>query len=332
MEYIVRKSPTDAQKRMIAGIQSFKCANSLSISLSGLETYNCPLWQKAITDNQGSFDQSGFELDHIKELSISGDNSLDNFQALCKSCHSVKTKKFMMKKTNNVYHPIYGKFICKQGEHYIYICDSVAITKNSKMWSKNRPCDSERVNELHQYIQDTGFIDGIIYFANIHGEGLVCYDGNHRREALSNSSRSYKIIINVLEEPSFEYLCKKFISLNKCVPVTELFLDPIENTDIMKSTIMKATDYFCNLWKSHRKTSPNPNRPNFNRDQLQTKIINILDFYNISLETIDYDTILGYINDFNKQIEMRRDNIRFTKSMIDKCIHSGCYLFLEKQI
>ena len=75
MEKVIRLNPTDAQKRMVAGRQSFKCANNKNVTLKGLETYKCPLWQRAIDDNQGSFDQSGFELNQIKELSVSGDNS-----------------------------------------------------------------------------------------------------------------------------------------------------------------------------------------------------------------------------------------------------------------
>jgi hypothetical protein len=332
MEQFVRKNPTDAQKRMVAGIQSYKCANNLTTKLSGLETYQCPLWQKADTDNKGSFDQSGFELDHINELSISGDNSLDNFQALCKSCHSVKTKKFMMKKSNNVYHPVYGKFICKQGDHYIYLCESVTITKNSKMWSKNRPCDRERVKEIKIYIEQNGFVDGFIYFANISGEGLVCYDGNHRREALAELTKSYKIMLNVLEEPSFDYLCNKFVSLNKCVPVTELFLNTNNNSNHSKQKIMEATNLLCIKWKQHRKTSPNPNRPNFNREQLQIKIVNILDFYNISLDSITSSRILSYIDEYNKGIKLRKNMIKCTKSMLEKCNESGCFLFLEKNV
>jgi hypothetical protein len=331
MEQFVRKNPTDAQKRMIAGEQSYKCANNLENTLTGLETYQCPLWLKAETDNKGSFDQSGFELDHINELSVSGDNSLDNFQALCKSCHSVKTKRFMMKKSNNVYHPVYGKYICKQGDHYIYLCESVAITKNSKMWSKNRPCDRERVNELKKYIENNGYVDGFIYFANISGEGLVCYDGNHRREALMELNKSYKIMINVLEEPTFEYLSNKFVSLNKCVPVTELFLDTSKSEDTKKKVI-DVTNHFCLKWKQHRKTTPNPNRPNFNRDQLQSKIVNILDYFNISLDNITYDLIIYYINEFNKQIENRKFSIKCTKSMLEKSMQSGCFLFLEKSV
>ena len=203
---VIRHKPTDAQKRLIAGHQSFKCANNPSSNINGLETYRCPLWQKSDKDNPGSFDQSGFELDHIIELCESSDNTMDNFQALCKSCHCVKTKKFLMKKGNNIYHPIYGKFITKQGLHTIYLADSHIIVQNSKIWSRNRPPDELRVNEITKYIQQNNYVDGIIYLANLKDEGLICYDGNHRRSALSKLDKSYKIFINVLENPTLELL------------------------------------------------------------------------------------------------------------------------------
>lgn len=331
MEKVVRLNPTDAQKRMVAGRQSYKCANNPETEIKGLETYKCPLWQRAIDDNKGSFDQSGFELDHINELSISGDNSLENFQALCKSCHSVKTKKFLMKKTNNIYHEVYGKYISKQGNHYIYLADSLVVTKQSKIWSKNRPCDELRVSEIEKYITEVGYVDGIIYFANIKGEGLVCYDGNHRRCALMNLPKNYKVLINVLENPSFEYLKNKFISLNKCVPVTELFLN---DTHIKAEVdlIMEATEYFCQVWKSHRKTSPNPKRPNFNRDTLQSKISSIIELNGVDLNETNKDYLIQIINRFNEELRNKKGSIKCTDIMLDKCIASGCFLFLEKKV
>ena len=38
-------------------------------------------------------------------------------------------------------------------------------------------------------------------------------------------------MINVLEEPSFDYLCNKFVSLNKCVSFIKLFLNTNNNSD-----------------------------------------------------------------------------------------------------
>lgn len=53
-----------------------------------LGDYACPLWER-IGTNKGSFDQSGYEIDHNDNNSRS-DVLEDNLQALCKNCYSVK--------------------------------------------------------------------------------------------------------------------------------------------------------------------------------------------------------------------------------------------------
>ena len=347
----IRKTPTEAQKRMIAGRQSFKCANKPDVKLKGIETYQCPLWLKNIGDNPGSFDQSGFELDHIDELCMSGDNSLDNFQALCKSCHCVKTKKFLMKKANNLYHPVYGKFITKHGDHLLYLADSHVITRNSKIWSQNRPPDTLRIEELKRYIEKIDYVDGILYFANISDEGLVCYDGNHRREALNLINKSFKIFINVIESPSYRYLCDKFVSLNKCVPVTELYLDLDINEEVsttndtqitplikketniskeqIKQVIQELAKFYANKWKDHRKTSPNPNRPHFNWDSLQLRLKRILEKENKLTTLLSIESYKSFIESYNTQIGLTKFTYGISTKTIAKCDRNNCYIFLE---
>ena len=88
---------SDSIKKRIAGKQFYKCANNLEQNnIRGLENYECPLWTKS-NDNKGCFDESGYEVDHIIEWSKSKNNNEKNLQALCKSCHSVKTKRFLNK-------------------------------------------------------------------------------------------------------------------------------------------------------------------------------------------------------------------------------------------
>lgn len=327
----VRKKPTDATKRLIAGKQSYKCANNPNVKLKGIETYLCPLWQKSINDNPGSFDESGFELDHINELSVSGDDSLENFQALCKSCHAVKTKKFQMKKSNNIYHPIYGKFILKQNNHTIYLADSVNIINNSDRWSENRPPDQLRVKEIKEYISKINSVDGILYFANIPNEGLVCYEGEHRRQALKLLEKNYKIFVNIVENPSVDYLRSKFISLNKCVPVTELYLNNNDNhkcTQNQLEIIEAVTNHYCRKWKTHRKTNPNPNRPNFNKEMLKQKIFNIIE--DEIKNNITKEKMIYLVDKFNEELLHNIDQTKCTRPMLNKCNISGCYLFLQK--
>ena len=54
------------------------------------------MWIKS-GKKQGNFDESGYEIDHIHEFSQTHDNNESNLQALCKTCHGVKTSRFMTK-------------------------------------------------------------------------------------------------------------------------------------------------------------------------------------------------------------------------------------------
>jgi len=84
---------SESIKKQIAGRQFFKCANKPNSNLKGLEGYSCHLWLIE-GENKGCFDESNWEIDHIEEKSIGGTNDTNNLQALCSSCHSLKTKRF----------------------------------------------------------------------------------------------------------------------------------------------------------------------------------------------------------------------------------------------
>ena len=66
-----------------------KCDNKPDNPAVGCKGYECPLWKC----NQGLFDESGKEIDHIIEVKHGGTNELTNLQLLCPCCHSVKTKR-----------------------------------------------------------------------------------------------------------------------------------------------------------------------------------------------------------------------------------------------
>lgn len=74
-----QRKVTAAMKKQIAGRQRFMCAGNVP-------DYKCPL-------SGSPFDESGFHIDHIKELRDGGSNELDNLQALCLMCHTVKTNR-----------------------------------------------------------------------------------------------------------------------------------------------------------------------------------------------------------------------------------------------
>jgi len=65
------------------------CANIPNKFAPGCRNYICPIWKS----NGGYFDESGFQIDHIIEVTHGGTNELSNLQVLCPCCHSVKTKR-----------------------------------------------------------------------------------------------------------------------------------------------------------------------------------------------------------------------------------------------
>lgn len=80
-------------RKKIAERQDNRCANKPGKNLQRLEGYVCSLWLKK-GDEQGKFDEAGYQIDHIDEFCLSQNNDDENLQALCLSCHSVKTKRF----------------------------------------------------------------------------------------------------------------------------------------------------------------------------------------------------------------------------------------------
>jgi hypothetical protein len=73
------RNVTESQKKRVAGKQRYTCAASIS-------EYTCPMRGEP-------FDESGYEIDHIRELRDGGTNEESNLQALCIMCHRVKTSR-----------------------------------------------------------------------------------------------------------------------------------------------------------------------------------------------------------------------------------------------
>ena len=87
---------TVSQKKTVAGRQNYKCANSIGSEFAKTYDFTCLLWSHP--ERQGTFGKEGYEIDHIIEFSQGGEDSIENCQALCLSCHRVKTILFNQNK------------------------------------------------------------------------------------------------------------------------------------------------------------------------------------------------------------------------------------------
>jgi 5-methylcytosine-specific restriction endonuclease McrA len=91
--YISKKTKLELLNR-----QNQKCANNPNDPISSFTSYKCLLWKY----QDGSFDLSGYEVDHIIERSLCNNNNINNLQLLCPNCHSYKTK--MFKTNKKIFH------------------------------------------------------------------------------------------------------------------------------------------------------------------------------------------------------------------------------------
>lgn len=93
---MARRKLSEAAKKRIASFQNYRCANNPNSNLDGFEFFICPLWKN---NGDGVFDHSGYVIDHITEHCLTQDDDDDNLQALCASCHLLKTRNFMIDNT-----------------------------------------------------------------------------------------------------------------------------------------------------------------------------------------------------------------------------------------
>lgn len=205
------------------------------------------------------------------------------------------------------------------GSHSVYwIPISVFSQLPIKRWKFNRPPDVERVSEIHEFMKTSGRMDGIIYLAFSDNE-LVCYESNHRREALKGLDNIADILVDIVWEANDDTIKDEFIRLNKAVSVPELYIDKTIEIDLDK--LRKAVDDFCSLYKSHKVTSGRPNRPNFNRDNLTDDLYLIMKDNKISLEDL-----LIKITEYNKTL-LLKDKKKLSEKIVEKCNASGLWLF-----
>lgn len=97
-----RKAIAKVTRESVANRQAMRCANRPDAFAVGCKAYVCPMW--SMPGRGGAFDEAGYEIDHVIEVSHGGVDAPDNLQALCPCCHAVKTKRFLGQKRCFAFH------------------------------------------------------------------------------------------------------------------------------------------------------------------------------------------------------------------------------------
>lgn len=187
-----------------------------------------------------------------------------------------------------------------------------------KQWKHNRPADMSRVTEIHNWMAQFNRMDGVINLAYIPGDGLVCFEGNHRRLALKSLPNPLTVMVDIVWDATNDIVIHEFSRINKAVTVPEIY---ISGSDV-KVEVQELVKDFIKTYPKMISTNGKPNRPLFNRDRLSDEIYRV---------HVELDMSISEIKDrlikLNEKYSTRDDTSKLTPNTYCKCKNSGLWLF-----
>jgi len=212
----------------------------------------------------------------------------------------------------------------------LFILKELGITR----WSRQRPPAPERVEEIAAWIREHQDVVGTISLAWHPTERLVCYDGQHRLDALFQQENvDITVLVEIMWESTELAIMAAFQTINRAVPVSELYTDP---HDVVHSIKGEIADYVAGLaitYKPFLSTSAKPCRPNFNRDQITEDLFHM--WRDEFQEAVPFHRIVEALTRLNKTYDEDEDSIPKERTrkkfpaIHKKCSQYKMWLFAE---
>lgn len=204
-----------------------------------------------------------------------------------------------------------------QGTNVYAVPMKVYKTLDVHQWKYNRPPDMARVSEIHKWMKEFNRMDGVLNLAYIQSEGLVCFEGNHRRLALEGLDIT--VLLDIVWDATHDIVKHEFQRLNKSVSVPDLYV--IENDATLRVQIEDAVAMFRKKYPTHESSSGRPIRPNFNRDKLTDEFTRLQKELNIPVSEL-----LERLDNLNEKYKSK-DRSKLSLSVQLKCSLSNLWLF-----
>lgn len=226
-----------------------------------------------------------------------------------------------------------GDYIYNFNGHKGYMIQWKLIAPFCKKWSRNRDPDIERVKEMVDYYNKGGYIPRIIHLAELEDEGIVCYDGNHRKEVF-NICNEEKVmcIVDMMFGTNQHDVYKAFNNINKSVQVPAIYIEEPSCENDVKIEIIKLVKEYETKYKPFVSTSARCLAPNFNRDNFTENIYNIYKSLDKVVNIEKIGKLLEKLNNEYANGRMCRPHSVYRQSIIEKCKKHKLWLFIEKTI
>ena len=200
-----------------------------------------------------------------------------------------------------------------------------------KNWRYNRTPDKARCREIAAHLQSKP-IETVFYLASQtqNKNTYEILDGIHRYTALKMLPVDYitgeiaYVLLNIRYDATEGELVDFFKSLNKSIPVPDLYL---QNPDqVKRDVIQSVVDRWEFHYAQHFSVSLKFQRPNMNR----TVFINLLDdiYEKYSEDAVDAVDLEEKLMRYNEVVRQQFEGVTTPKTAIEKCTRSGLWLFM----
>ena len=222
-----------------------------------------------------------------------------------------------------------ARHIYTNTNHHGYLLRWKLLAPFCKNWSYNREPDTARVAEMLEYHNRGGYLPLTIYLAEHAKDGLVCYDGNHRREVFNAATQDVGCIVDVIFNATHPVICDAFNNINKAVSVPAIYPAPAEYP---KEEILRLVRKYEQGYPVFISTSARYHAPNFNRDVFTSMISDIYDSFSGTVSIPEIETLLEKLNEEYAAGRLCRPHSSYKPAVIEKCQKNRFWLFLERSI
>lgn len=140
-----------------------------------------------------------------------------------------------------------------------------------RVWSCNRKFDHARVAEIRRYQDERDHVNGTLHFAQLPGEGIVCYEGNHRFQAVTPAISV--VILDVMWNATEDDVYAEFNAINSAQLVPKIFKKKLDDPEkLLRKQIEDFANEICLAHPKLATTKERANRPGFVRSDLIDRI------------------------------------------------------------
>lgn len=219
---------------------------------------------------------------------------------------------------------------------YMCVFDSSKLEEFSEQWKYNRNLSNEKIQSICNNIKDKYILDTVLHFFYVNDNGnekLICFDGNHRREALillyKKSTINIKVCCYIYKCKNVNHIDKeivgKFNIINQMTPIPDIYTDIVNNLGSndnlinKKNIIEEVYETYKNKYKAFYSVNSKCRKPNFNETTFKD-LCNMFDFSS-------KNELINKLEELNDIKRKKIFNTLLSQNQRAKCESQKFYLF-----